>query len=143
VRWFRQFLKRVLPAPVVNWLRRWRATGRYLRGVSQEVLERDSHLEDLERRMAGRQDGFYQQIVKEVVERTDVVVQQLDKRIEGQGARHGERLRHLEADLRSVREELTRLREVLEELQRRPDGPVTERRAPNRASRSRRVRTSD
>jgi hypothetical protein len=143
VRWFRQFLKRILPDPAVNWLRRWRATGRYLRGVSQEVLERDSHLEDLERRMAGRKDGFYHQLVKEVVERTDVVVQQLDRRIEGQGARHGDLLRHLEADLQNLRQEVARLREAVQELQGRPDGPATERRAANRASRGRRVRASD
>ena len=143
MRWFRQFLKRILPDPAVNRLRRWRATWRYLRRVSQEVLERDSHLQDLERRMAGRKDGLYHQMVKDVVERTDVVVQQLDRRIEGQGARHGELLRDLEADLQSLREEVARLREAVQELQGRPDGPATQRRAPNRATKGRRVRASD
>jgi chromosome segregation ATPase len=139
VRWFRQFLKKILPGRTVNWIRRWRATGRYLRSVSEEVLERDSHLEDLERRIAGSEDGFYQRLVKDVVERTEVVVQQLDRRIEGQGARHSELLRQLEGDLRSLREEVARLREAVQELQGRPDGPATER----RASRGRRVRASD
>jgi hypothetical protein len=143
VRWLRRFLKKVLPDPTVNWIRRWRATGRYLRSVSEEVLERDSHLEDLERRIAGREDGFYQRLVKDVVERTEVVVQQLDRRIEGQGARHGEMLRHLEGDLRSLREEMARLREAVEELQRRLDGAATERRSPGRASRGRRVRATE
>jgi hypothetical protein len=115
VRWLREFLKKTLPTPIVNWLRRWMGTARYLRFMSYEVsrrqsrLETGSHLETLESRLAARRDGFYQQMAKEVVERTDLVLQQLDRKVEGQGARHAERLQALE-------EELARLRVAVEEL---------------------------
>ncbi|MGH2683525.1 MAG: hypothetical protein ACRDIX_09870 [Actinomycetota bacterium] len=112
---FREFLKKALPTPIVNWLRRWLGTARYLRFMSHEVsrrqtrLETGSPLETLESRLAARRDGFYQQMVKEVVERTDLVLQQLDRKVEGQGARHAERLGALE-------DEIARLRLVVEEL---------------------------
>jgi hypothetical protein len=117
VRWFRELLKKILPVPVVNWIRRWLNTLRYLRIVSNEVQARRSRLEDLESRVAARRDGFYQELVREVVERTDLILQQLDRRLEGQGARQGERLRVLE-------EEVARLRETLEDLKSEIDNPA-------------------
>jgi hypothetical protein len=117
VRWFRELLKKILPVPVVNWIRRWLNTWRYLRIVSNEVQARRSRLEDLESRVAARRDGFYQELVREVVERTDLILQQLDRRLEGQGARQGERLRVLE-------EEVARLRETLEDLKSEIDNPA-------------------
>lgn len=117
MRWFRELLKKILPVPVVNWIRRWLNTWRYLRIVSNEVQARRSRLEDLESRVAARRDGFYQELVREVVERTDLILQQLDRRLEGQGARQGERLRVLE-------EEVARLRETLEDLKSEIDNPA-------------------
>lgn len=117
MRWFRELLKKILPVPVVNWIRRWLNTLRYLRIVSNEVQARRSRLEDLESRVAARRDGFYQELVREVVERTDLILQQLDRRLEGQGARQGERLRVLE-------EEVARLRETLEDLKSEIENPA-------------------
>jgi hypothetical protein len=120
VQGFRDFLKKTLPTPIVNWLRRWLGTARYLRFMSYEVsrrqsrLETGSHLETLESRLAARRDGFYQQMVKEVVERTDLVLQQLDRKVEGQGARHAERLRALEEEMSQLRIAVDELRTVLE-----------------------------
>lgn len=120
MRSFREFLKTTLPTPVVNWLRRWLGTFRYLRFMSYEVsrrqsrLETGSSLETLESRLATRRDGFYQQMVKEVLERTDLVLQQLDRRVEGQGARHAERLRALEEQLAGLRVAVDDLRAALE-----------------------------
>lgn len=122
---FRDFLKKVLPGPVVNWLRRWLGTFRYLRFMSYEVsrrqsrLETGSPLETLEGRLAARRDGFYQQMAKEVLERTDLVLQQLDRKVEGQGARHAERLLALEEELVRLREAVEELRAALEESSRR------------------------
>jgi hypothetical protein len=120
VQGFREFLKKTLPTPIVNWLRRWLGTARYLRFMSYEVsrrqsrLETGSPLETLESRLAARRDGFYQQMVKEVVERTDLVLQQLDRKVEGQGARHAERLRALEEEMSQLRIAVDELRTVLE-----------------------------
>jgi hypothetical protein len=120
VRWFREFLKKTLPFPIVNWLRRWLGTARYLRFMSYEVsrrqsrLETGSSLETLESRLAARRDGFYQQMVKEVVERTDLVLHQLDRKVEGQGARHAERLAVLEDEISQLRVAVDELRTLLE-----------------------------
>lgn len=138
VRWFRGFLKKTLPTPVVSWLRRWLGTMRYLRFMSYEVsrrqsrLETGSHLETLESRLAARRDGFYQQMVKEVLDRTDLVLQQLDRKLEGQGARHAERLGALEEELAGLRTTVEELRALLEShslsaAERAPTHPARER----------------
>jgi hypothetical protein len=137
---FRDFLKRTLPTPVVNWLRRWLGTARYLRFMSYEVsrrqsrLETGSPLETLESRLAARRDGFYQQMVKEVVERTDLVLQQLDRKIEGQAARQTERLGDLEAEVSQLREAVDELRSMLESLPAPSAGPSASRSAGKRTS---------
>jgi hypothetical protein len=106
----RDVLKRVLPRPLVNWLRRRLAVRRYLRAISYELLARDTRLDDLEAQVAARRDGFYERLVRDVLERTDLVLQQLDRRIEGVSARHGERLIALEDELRGLRDAVERLR---------------------------------
>ena len=70
-------------------------------------------LEDLEARMVGPGGGLYRQMVREVVERSDLLLKQLDRKVEGQGARHGERLTALEAEVAGLRESVDRLAEVL------------------------------
>jgi hypothetical protein len=153
VRWFREFLKKTLPTPIVSWLRRWLGTARYLRFMSYEVsrrqsrLETGSHLETLESRLAARRDGFYQQMVKEVVERTDLVLQQLDRKVEGQGARHAERLGALEEELARLRTAVDELRAVMEKApfspaERTPSHPARER-AGRRSAERRKLAASD
>ncbi|HEV8572454.1 MAG TPA: hypothetical protein VGR49_05345 [Actinomycetota bacterium] len=153
MRSFREFLKRTLPIPIVNWLRRWRGTMRYLRFLSYEVsrrqsrLETGSPLETLESRMAARRDGFYQQMVKEVVERTDLVLQQLDRKVEGQGARHAERLGDLEEEMSRLRMAIEELRAVLEAApvspaERQATHPARER-AARRSAERRKLAASD
>ena len=85
----------------------------YLRELSYEVYDRTIRieLEETEERIAARREGFYGRLVQDVLDRTDVVLQQLDRRIEGVSARHG-------GDIRELREELAALRSELEELQR-------------------------
>lgn len=153
VRWFREFLKKTLPTPIVNWLRRWLGTARYLRFMSYEVsrrqsrLEPGSPLETLESRLAARRDGFYQQMAKEVVERTDLVLQQLDRKVEGQGARHSERIQALEDELARLRMAVDELRAVLERTtgsaaERPPTHPARER-AGRRSAERRKLAASD
>jgi len=85
----------------------------YLRELSYEVYDRTIRieLEETEERIAARREGFYGRLVQDVLDRTDVVLQQLDRRIEGVSARHG-------GDIRELREELAALRSELEELRR-------------------------
>jgi len=113
VRWLRSIAKRVLPDRFVEWYRRRRAMRIYLRELSYEVYDRTIRieLEETEERIAARREGFYGRLVQDVLERTDVVLQQLDRRIEGVSARHG-------GDIRELREELAALRSELEELRR-------------------------
>lgn len=116
--WLRSSLKDILPPSALNWLRRWVLTGRYVRSLSHEVYARrkrveSGQLEDLEARLVGPGGGLYRQMVREVVERSDLLLKQLDRKMDGQGARHGERLTSLEAEVAGLRESVDRLTEVL------------------------------
>ena len=104
--------KRVLPTEFVDWYRRRRATRRYLRTLGYEIYDRQvrMQLEDLEGRIAASRDGFYEQLVKDVVERSDLIIQELDRRIEGLAARHGNELRALRQQVEALRAELGELR---------------------------------
>jgi hypothetical protein len=121
--WLRDFLKDVLPPSALSWLRksglwRWIVTARYIRSLSYELDARrkrleGGHVEDLEARLVGPGGGLYRQIVKEVVERCDLLLKQLDRKLEGQGARHGERLVELEDEVRRLREAVDHLTDAL------------------------------
>ncbi|HYH28042.1 MAG TPA: hypothetical protein VEA19_04590 [Actinomycetota bacterium] len=107
---FRELVKRILPQRMVASIRRRRAVKRFVRAVAHELAERETQLDDLEERLATRRGGFYARIVKEVLERVDLVLQELDRRIEGQEARHAGRIRELETEIAALRERLESLR---------------------------------
>jgi hypothetical protein len=116
-RWLLSLAKAVLPDRFIEWYRRRRALHRYLRAMSYEVFHRQvrldrSALDDLEDRVTARRDGFYQQMVKDVLERTDLVLQQLDRKIEGVSARQGRELRALHAEVKDLKATLGRLGHV-------------------------------
>jgi hypothetical protein len=104
--------KRILPKRFIDWYRRRRALRRYLKALAFEIYDRGIRLEidDLEGRIAARRDGFYDRLVKDVLERTELVLQELDRKVEGLAARHGSELRHLQS-------EITELRAAAHELQ--------------------------
>ncbi len=112
----RQFLlniaKRVLPDPFVDWYRRRRAMRRYLRDIGYELYDRQVRLdlEDLEGRIAARRHGFTEQLTKDILERTDLILQELDRRIQGVEARHGNELRRLREEVEALQDELGHLR---------------------------------
>jgi hypothetical protein len=110
----RTFLVKILPYRFVDWYRRKRALRRFMRGLSVETLERERRLEPLEGRVAASTRGFYHQIVADVLERTDIILQELDRRIEGVSARAEERLASTETELKELREEVHHLRRELE-----------------------------
>ena len=106
----RKFVIKLLPYRVVEWYRRKRSIRRYLKGLSVEVLERERRLEHLEGRVAASQRGFYHQIVTDVLERTDIILQELDRRVEGLAARTEESVVAMEAEVGALREEVAKLR---------------------------------
>ncbi len=111
----RDFLKKALPSPLVDWIRRRLAVRRYLRAISFELLARDTRLDDLEAQIAARRDGFYDRLVLDVLDRTDLVLKEIDRKIEGVSARHGERLTGLEVQLADLAEAVDRLRAATEQ----------------------------
>ena len=104
----RDVLKRILPKRFIEWYRRRRALRRYLRALAFEIYDRGIRLEldDLEGRIAARRDGFYDRLVRDVLERTELILQQLDRKIEGVTARHGNDLRALKIEVEKLRESL-------------------------------------
>ena len=110
---FRKFVIKLLPYRLVEWYRRRRSIRRYMKGLSVEVLERERRLEHLEGRVAASQRGFYAQIVKDLLERTDIILQELDRRVEGVAARTEESVVKMQTELAELRDEIARLRDEL------------------------------
>jgi hypothetical protein len=123
--WARTAARKVLGERFADWYRRRRATRQYLEALSYELLERETRLDHLEGRIAARRDGFYQRIVTDVLERTEIILQELDRRIEGLTARTGQRLSGLEDEVAALREELDGLRRSIEPGAGRRDGRET------------------
>jgi hypothetical protein len=122
--------KRVMPRRFARWYRRRRALRKYLRALSFEVYERQIRIDpaELEGRIAARRDGFYERLVKEVLERTDLILQELDRRIEGVSARQGTELRRLRSEVAELRQAVEGLGAV------GAAAPTDDRPAPARAS---------
>ena len=112
MRALRSLARRVLPRPVIDRYRRRRVLRSYLRSLAVELDLRQSglRLEDLEERVAGGRTGFYEGLVKDVLDRTDLVLQELDRKIEGLAARHGTRLRALQEEMAALRASVEALR---------------------------------
>ncbi|HEX9312567.1 MAG TPA: hypothetical protein VGA30_07050, partial [Actinomycetota bacterium] len=105
MQFIRDIAKKVLPKRFIEWYRRRRALKHYLRALAYEIYDRGIRMEldDLEGRIAARRDGFYERLVKDVLERTELVLQELDRKIEGTGARQGSELRLLQAEVEGLR----------------------------------------
>jgi hypothetical protein len=99
----KEALKRALPAPLVGWIARRRARRRYLRAVSYEMLERESLLDRAEEGAAARLESFEERTVRDVLERTDVLLEELARRIDAQEARHARRIDELEREISELR----------------------------------------
>ena len=111
MQFIRDIAKRILPKRFIEWYRRRRALKHYLRALAYEIYDRGIRMEldDLEGRIAARRDGFYERLVKDVLERTELVLQELDRKIEGTGARQGSELRLLQAEVEGLRASLAAL----------------------------------
>jgi hypothetical protein len=115
----RNFLKKVLPGSVVERYRRRRTLRRFLRSLSYELYDRQGKLdvEYLEGTVLARRPDLSERMMKDILARTDIVLQQLDRQIEGLRARHGN-------ELRELREEMSAVRASLSELERQLRAPV-------------------
>jgi hypothetical protein len=114
----RTLVKRVMPTQWVDAYRRRRMTHRYLRGLAYELYDRQVRLslEDFETDVAERPKGFHDRLAKDVLARTDAVLEGLDRKIEGVSARHGTELRDLRAELEAARAEVASLRDEVRAL---------------------------
>jgi hypothetical protein len=106
--------KKLLPDEVIDRYRRRRALRRYLRSLSYEIYDRQKLLrvEQLEGAVLARRPDLTERLMKDLLERMDLVLQELHREVEGVRARHG-------TELRELREEMAGLRAAFQELQSR------------------------
>lgn len=100
-----------MPARTIDAYRRRRALRGYLRSIAHEVYDRNRtfELEELEGELLARRPDITGRLMKDLLLRTDILIQQLDRRVEALRARHG-------AELRELRHEIEDLRAALEAL---------------------------
>jgi 50S ribosomal subunit-associated GTPase HflX len=103
--------RRLVPERVAQAYRRRRAAKRYLEEVSQEMLDRQARLDQLEGDVAARRDGLYEHIVSDVVERTEVILSELGRRIDAVAARAERDLAALEDEVAELSKQVARIRE--------------------------------
>src|SRR5690348_17854148 len=101
----RQLAKRVLPENLIEAYRRRRAARRYLRTLGAEVRLRNQQMqvEELEGKILAKRPEITDRLVKDVLERVDLVVQQLDRQLEAIRARHGNELRSLRDEVEALK----------------------------------------
>jgi hypothetical protein len=123
--WIRQLLKRILPTPVLNAYRRRRALRRYLRGLAYEIHDRHRmhDLEQLEGKLLARRPDVTSRLMNDMVKRTDILVQQLDRQMEGLRARHGSQLGELRREVQALRDSVEALRAEIRDRE-RADAPA-------------------
>jgi hypothetical protein len=112
--WVRETVPRMVPRPVAMAYRRRRAARRYVQDLSQEVLDRQARLDHLEERVADRREGLYERIVSDVVSRTELILQELDRRIGTVAARTDRELAAVEEQLAEMAKQVARIREIQE-----------------------------
>jgi hypothetical protein len=104
--------------------RRRRALRRYLRSISYQVYDRNRtfELEELEGELLARRPDITSRLIKDLLMRTDILIQQLDRQVEALRVRHGGELRELRAEVDALRASLEALRS---ELAIRPNTPAS------------------
>lgn len=133
---WREFGKKVLPSRFIDSYRRRRALRTFMSELSYELYDRQIKLlvEDIEGSVLARRPAITDRLSKDLLTRTDLLLQELDRRIEGVRARQGEELRSLRNELAAVRDEMASLGEETAALRSILDGLRTEPPSPTRAS---------
>jgi hypothetical protein len=108
--------KKVLPNDAVDRYRRRRALRRYLRSLSYEIYDRQQKLrvEELEGTIIARRPDITERLMKDLLDRMDVVLQELHRQLEGVRARHGSELERLHGELGALRTTVQELQARLE-----------------------------
>src|SRR4029450_9606139 len=103
--------RRILPPRIIDSYRRRRVLRNFLRSLGYELYDRQQKLEveKIEGSVLARRPALTEQLMGDLLHRTDLVLQQLHREIEGLEARHG-------TSLRTLRAEVAALRSALEEL---------------------------
>ena len=65
-----------------NRIKRRRALRRYLEQLSEDLARRDSQLDRLEERVASESEGFHDRLVRDVLARAEILLGELDRRID-------------------------------------------------------------
>jgi hypothetical protein len=108
--------KKVLPTDMVDRYRRRRALRRYLRSLSYEIYDRQQKLrvEELEGTIIARRPDITERLMKDLLDRMDLLLQQLHRQVEGLGARHGSEIERLRAEMEDLRSTVHTLQARLE-----------------------------
>lgn len=108
-------MKRYLPAPAVKAIRRRLALRRYLRSISYELTYRSRTfaLEELEGEVLSGRPDLTIRLTHDVLLRTDLLIQQLDRKIEGLRSRSITELRDLRQAIEEIRSDLEALQEAI------------------------------
>lgn len=113
MRSIKNVLKRFLPERYIESYRRRRAVRAYMRSLSHEIYDRQRQLriEELEGKILARRPSLTHRLMKDLLDRMDVVMEGFHRQLEGMRARHG-------TEIRELREEVERLRTTVEALRR-------------------------
>jgi hypothetical protein len=108
----RELVKRYMPTRALDGIRRRRALRRYLRSLSYEVYDRyrTYGLEELEGELLARRPDITERLTRDILLRTDVLIQQLDRKVESLRARQGGELRELRQNVEALRSDIEALR---------------------------------
>lgn len=109
-------LKKFLPEHYIESYRRRRAVRAYMRSLSHEIYDRQKQLriEELEGKILARRPSLTHRLMKDLLERMDVVMEGFHRQLEGMRARHGTELRELRAEVEDLRAAVDALRAELE-----------------------------
>lgn len=108
----RRVAKGVLPPKVLHWYRRRRELRIYFRTVGDDLWQQRIRFtsQELQGRAEAARQGFTHATVREMVERTDILLEAMERKIEGLTARHGSQIRALREEISGIRDDIVALR---------------------------------
>ncbi len=110
-------LKKLLPERYIESYRRRRAVRAYMRSLSHEIYDRQKQLriEELEGKILARRPSLTHRLMKDLLDRMDVVLEGFHRQLEGIRARHGTELRELREEVQNLGASVEALRRELEQ----------------------------
>ncbi len=116
MRALKNLLKKFLPERYIESYRRRRAVRAYMRSLSHEIYDRQKQLriEELEGKILARRPSLTHRLMKDLLERMDVVMEGFHRQLEGMRARQGTELRALREEVESLRAAVEALKQEVE-----------------------------